>query len=61
MKTSTVLINNETEVKVFKLNYNLSILVDLYKHTNLIPLLDHEHYSRYKQNIFLPNLKKLYG
>ena len=63
MNTSTELIYNEFNVKNLNFNYNLSVLVDVCKHKNLIPTLDHEHNTRYKQNIdkLVLNLNKVFG
>ncbi|KAL4108197.1 hypothetical protein QTP88_018437 [Uroleucon formosanum] len=63
MTTSTSSIYKEINVKHLKCIYKLSVLVDLYKHKNLITLLDNEHNTRYKQNIniLLPNLHKVFG
>jgi len=63
MNTNTELIYNEFNVNNFKFNYNLSVLVDVYKQKNLIPTLDHDHNTRYKQNIniLVPNLNKVFG
>jgi len=50
-------------VKDFKYNYNLSVLIQFYKHKNLIPTINHEHSARYKKNIVinLPHVNKVFG
>lgn len=63
VNTSTAFIYKEMKIKDFKFNYNLSVLIDLYQHKNLIPQTDHDHNTRYKRNIniCLPNLNKVFG
>jgi len=41
----------------------LCVLKDLYKHKNVIPIFDHEHKTRFKQNIniCLPYCIKVFG
>lgn len=60
---STELIYNEFNVNNFNFHYNLSVLVDVYKHKKWINTLDHEHNTRYKQkiNILEPNLNKVFS
>lgn len=41
----------------------MSVLIDLYKHKHLIPIFNHNHTTRFKQNIniSLPNCTKVFG
>lgn len=48
MTTNTFTIYKEIKVKHLKCIYKLSVLVELYKHKNVITLLDHVHNTRYK-------------
>jgi len=63
IQTSSILIYKELEVKDFKCNYNLSVLIQLYKHKHLIPTINYEHSTRYKKNIKinLPHVNKVFG
>jgi len=50
-------------VKNLKFIHNFSVLIQLYKHKDLIPIFDHDHKTRFKHNINirLPNFVKVYG
>lgn len=63
LQTNTILIYEKLNVNNFKVVYNQAVLVHLFKHKHLIPVSDHDHNTRYKQNVNIRLFKcqKAYG
>jgi len=57
MQTNTTLIYEKLNVNNFKVVFNQAVLVDLFKHKHLIPVSDHDHDTKYKQNVNIRLLK----
>lgn len=57
MQINSILIYEKLNVNNFKVVYNQAVLVNLFKHKHLIPVSDHEHNTRFKQNVNIRLLK----